>query len=229
MSRSICAVSLNSPDLASAFYSQVYRKFCPNPVFWALVYPLARIPFFFEPNFDAEVAPLAAALRLQKDSIQPAYAYQPHSPHIPYPHCHHIQGEPAETLAQRLKELELADRTSNPPSSTSSDNSSVYSSPTKVKGSSASIDGDDTGTGSDKATAGTMSHRSSLSTISSGAGVSGRKTKPHTPRTPYTPITHTHVEYKPISVEKHYDSVVYGEFLMKKVGSNFATGKGKYD
>jgi hypothetical protein len=27
----------------------------------------ASIPFFFEPNFDAEVAPLEAARRLQKD------------------------------------------------------------------------------------------------------------------------------------------------------------------
>ncbi|EJC98113.1 Clavaminate synthase-like protein [Fomitiporia mediterranea MF3/22] len=37
-----------------------------------------RIPFFFEPNFTARVEPLAAALRLQKDSIQPAYAhYEP--------------------------------------------------------------------------------------------------------------------------------------------------------
>jgi isopenicillin N synthase-like dioxygenase len=27
-----------------------------------------RIPFFFEPNFDARVAPLAAALRLQNDT-----------------------------------------------------------------------------------------------------------------------------------------------------------------
>ncbi|KZP33612.1 Clavaminate synthase-like protein [Athelia psychrophila] len=29
--------------------------------------------------------------------------------------------------------------------------------------------------------------------------------------------------------DKKYDSVVYGEFLLKKVGGNFAEGKGKYD
>jgi isopenicillin N synthase-like dioxygenase len=29
--------------------------------------------------------------------------------------------------------------------------------------------------------------------------------------------------------DKSYSPVVYGEFLMKKVGSNFADGKGKYD
>ena len=28
---------------------------------------------------------------------------------------------------------------------------------------------------------------------------------------------------------KKYQSVVYGEFLLKKVGSNFDTGKGRYD
>ncbi|KAL5520119.1 hypothetical protein ACEPAG_1779 [Sanghuangporus baumii] len=186
-----------------------------------------RIPFFFEPNFDAQVAPLAAALRLQKDSIQPAYAYQPHTPHIPYPHCHHNQGEPAETLAQRLKELALAERLSAPPSSASSDSSSVYSIPVKNgKDSGANSGGEDAD--SDRATTGSMSVRSTLSTVSNGTK-GADKTNPHTPRTPYTPISHTHVEYKPISVEKHYAPVVYGEFLMKKVGNNFATGKGKYD
>ena len=29
--------------------------------------------------------------------------------------------------------------------------------------------------------------------------------------------------------EKKYEPVRYGEFLTRKVGSNFATGKGKYD
>lgn len=28
---------------------------------------------------------------------------------------------------------------------------------------------------------------------------------------------------------KEYSPVVYGDFLLKKVGSNFADGKGKYD
>lgn len=28
---------------------------------------------------------------------------------------------------------------------------------------------------------------------------------------------------------KEYQPVVYGDFLLKKVGSNFADGKGKYD
>ena len=28
---------------------------------------------------------------------------------------------------------------------------------------------------------------------------------------------------------KEYSPVVYGDFLMKKVGNNFADGKGKYD
>ncbi len=32
-----------------------------------------RIPFFFEPNFNARIAPLPAALRLQEGTVQPAY------------------------------------------------------------------------------------------------------------------------------------------------------------
>jgi isopenicillin N synthase-like dioxygenase len=37
-----------------------------------------RIPFFFEPNFDAHVKPLASALRLQADRglIDPAELYK---------------------------------------------------------------------------------------------------------------------------------------------------------
>ncbi|KLO11483.1 Clavaminate synthase-like protein [Schizopora paradoxa] len=32
-----------------------------------------RIPFFFEPNFNAHITPLPAALRLQEGTVQPAY------------------------------------------------------------------------------------------------------------------------------------------------------------
>lgn len=78
---------------------------------------------------------------------------------------------------------------------------------------------------SDKATTGSMSVRSTLSTLTNGTSMSTDTGV----RTPYTPITHTHVAYVPLSVEKHYKPVVYGEFLLSKVGNNFATGKGKYD
>lgn len=206
-------------NLVSAYRKSLLRflsEVCENQP-----HNVIRIPFFFEPNFNARVAPLPAALRLQKDSIQPAYAYQPHHPHVSYPHCHH-QGEPAEALEQRLKELVLEDRASAPPSSASSDSSSVYSRSAKDFKDELSGAEDNE---SDRATMGSLSVRSSLSTVSNGTGTK----KIYSPRTPYTPINHTHISYTPLSVEKHYDSVVYGEFLMKKVGNNFATGKGKYD
>lgn len=84
---------------------------------------------------------------------------------------------------------------------------------------------DDTDRRSDKATAGWASARSSLSVPGAGAGSKSA----YSPRTPYTPISHSHAAYTPISVERHYAPVVYGEFLLNKVGNNFNTGKGKYD
>ena len=50
-------------------------------------------------------------------------------------------------------------------------------------------------------------------------------------RTPQSPLTphHAHVAYTPLSIEKRYEPVVYGDFLLKKVGNNFTVGKGKYD
>ncbi|KAI5122786.1 hypothetical protein M0805_000130 [Coniferiporia weirii] len=166
-----------------------------------------RVPFFFEPNFNALVEPLSAAIRLQKDSIQPAYAYTPHLPHISHPHHHH--DGPAETLTQRLRELVAEQRERS------------YRSSPDASSASHSAYGDDAE--SDRATGGWTSVRSSLS-ISSGD-----LKAPHSPATPHTPSAHAHVAHTPLSVERHYSPVVYGEFLLNKVTNNFATGKGKYD
>ena len=163
---------------------------------------LLRIPFFFEPNFDAQIAPLPAALRHQHDSIQPAYAYTPTHPHVHYSHCHH---EPADLLTQRLKELVVNKEGLAVPHSGSSDSSSAVS----LK--------DYEENESTRATNGTSSARSSMSFP-----------ELRTPQSPLTPH-HAHAAYTPLSVEKRYESVVYGEFLLKKVANNFTDGKGKYD
>lgn len=79
---------------------------------------------------------------------------------------------------------------------------------------------DDSDSVSDMATAGWTSARSSVSYASDSV------------RMPYSPIgddgnrfggVHT-----PISVERKYKPVVYGDFLMKKVAGNFDSGKGRY-
>ena len=70
---------------------------------------------------------------------------------------------------------------------------------------------------STRATNGTSSARSSMSFP-----------ELRTPQSPLTPH-HAHAAYTPLSVEKRYESVVYGEFLLKKVANNFTDGKGKYD
>lgn len=164
---------------------------------------------------------MAAALRLQKDSIQPAYAYTPQHPHTTQPHCHHPGGhsadEPGDLLAKRLKEV-VAEQVSR--------DRDAYPSPivVDVPSSGQSAVGDEIETTSDMATAGWTSARSSMSYASDDS------------RLPYSPVSnqgnnlHAHpAAYTPLSVERKYNPVVYGEFLLKKVTSNFNTpGKGRY-
>lgn len=167
-----------------------------------------RIPFFFEPNFTAQVAPLAAALRLQKDSIQPAYAYVPHTPPVLAPHCHEdpttmLPEEPAETLAQRLEAL-LHD----PPSS-----SALHSSASTASFSSGgSEDGGDTRVSTPR-----TSPPSSFDARRLSASSSLRHGNSHI-------LPHSHHAHTPVSVEKRYAPVIYGEFLMRKVAGNFTPG-----
>jgi len=121
------------------------------------------IPFFFEPNFNARVGPLTAALRLQENTIQSAY-HTNHSPRTSRPSSGSSDG-----LSRRVANL-ISQRT---PSSSSFDNEPE----------------------------------------SKGKPKNGKESR----------ISN------PVSVEKAYEPVVYGEFLLGKVGNNFASGKGKYD
>ena len=171
---------------------------------------LYRIPFFFEPNFNAQIAPLAAALRLQKDSIQPAYAYTPHTPPVLVPHCHEDSstmqpGEPVETLAQRLEEL-VRGTPSSPPLHSSA--------------SAASISSSEDGHGTKSSTP----HTSPPSSFDARRFSGSSALKPGVSRI----LPHSHHAHTPMSVEKRYSPVVYGDFLMSKVAANFtpeAVGK----
>ena len=199
------------------------------------------IPFFFEPNFDAYIAPLPAALRLQKDSIQPAYVYTPHTPHTPHTHPPSLKSEqghvvrPAEQLARRLTELaeskdsqHLLPRATQPPDAKSA-----------LKRSRRDSDAE-----SNMATAGWESVRSAMSVTSDDVDGVASPITPQTPAPPPAPELkvlspdevpkgedkagttdgHPH-DHTPMSVETRYQPVVYGDFLMKKVAGNFVNGK----
>ena len=125
------------------------------------------MPFFFEPNFDALVEPLPAALRLQKDTIQPAYASRRPS-----------------------RKNSAVDLTLNAGSHSNSNLVSGY-------------------TNSD-----TLSPNLAAA-LAQATSVAVAPTHPGS-ATVLSPL-------------KTYEPVVYGEFLTKKVGGNFVTGKGRYD
>jgi hypothetical protein len=57
----LCASDIPDP-LSLAYREWIYLDLQSN-----IFTDHASIPFFFEPNFDAEVAPLEAARRIQKD------------------------------------------------------------------------------------------------------------------------------------------------------------------
>lgn len=135
-------------------------------------------------------------------------------------HYHYLagqgNGEPGELLAKRLKEI-VNDQASR------SQEASPVPIVLDVPSITQSAVADDSESISDKATAGWTSARSSVSYASDE------------PRMPYSPVSnqdnglHAHSNvYTPLSVERKYNSVVYGEFLMKKVTNNFDTGKGRY-
>lgn len=91
------------------------------------------------------------------------------------------------------------------------------------------------------ATAGWESVRSSMSATSDDADMLASPITPQTPAPPSAPqlkvlssgdlpvsghkLGEEHHIHTPMSPEKHYQPVVYGEFLMKKVSGNFVDGK----
>lgn len=157
------------------------------------------IPFFFEPNFTARVSPLPAALRLQRDSIQSAYAYGQHTT-LDMPNSAEDSStiHPTGTLSQRMDELMHASNLSGSQSSES----------TVSMSSGASEDGADTNTSTPHTSPPRSLDLRGLSSALKPQLLHHSHSHSH---------SHSHHAQTLVGVEERYKPVVYGELLVRKV------------
>lgn len=130
------------------------------------------VPFFFEPNFTARVAPLPAALRIQADSTPPVTLAGAHAPGSN--HAHYMDHARRASVVSR----------------------------TPTRATSTPVHGNTNGTHRTNGTAETNRTDSpDLSQIEPDGGLK--------------------LAEKAAAATKMYEPVVYGDFLLRKVGANF--------